>query len=103
MILAIFRNGNEVTPLNMLGMVICLSGIFAHVLRKAMASENGSKSVPRLNLEDLSSDDDDNDSENRYFRPRSSANSKTKIEDLPLLCNSDSEDDLNISPSKKYR
>ena len=34
MILAIFRNGNEVTPLNMLGMVICLSGIFAHVLRK---------------------------------------------------------------------
>ena len=37
--LAVIRNGNEVTPINLLGMVICLLGIFAHVIRKALKAD----------------------------------------------------------------
>ena len=85
-------------------MIICLSGIFAHVIRKAITAEE--PHVPKLNLEDLnsSSDDDDNgfNTSQEIFRPRSNP-STTKIEGLPLLYDSESEDDLKIGSDKKVR
>ena len=55
-----FRNGNEVTFINLCGMVICLLGIFAHVIRKAIkADEIQEKSNLFEQLSLSSSEDDD--------------------------------------------
>jgi len=90
LILAIFRNGNEVTPINFFGMVICLCGIFAHIIRKTLATEE-KKSVPKLNLNELSSSSDDDDNGKELFRPRLIP-SKTKFDGIPLLDDTDDSD-----------
>ena len=63
--LAVFRNGNEVTFINLCGMVICLFGIFAHVIRKAIKTDelqdsaNRSTKKGRFESISLSSSEDD--------------------------------------------
>ena len=71
-------------------MVICLCGIFAHIIRKTLATEE-KKSVPKLNLNELSSSSDDDDNGKELFRPRLIP-SKTKFDGIPLLDDTDDSD-----------
>ena len=71
-------------------MVICLCGIFAHIIRKTLATEE-KKSVPKLNLNELSSSSDDDDNGKELFRPRL-ISSKTKFDGIPLLDDTDDSD-----------
>ena len=71
-------------------MVICLCGIFAHIIRKALATEE-KPLVPKLNLNELSSSSDDDDDGNELFRPRSNP-STTKFDGVPLLYDTDDSD-----------
>ena len=61
-------------------MVICLLGIFAHVLRKSLKSEPQSEPLKHLNL---SSDSEDED----FFRPRAKSSQSPILpkEGFPLL------------------
>ena len=54
-----FRNGNEVTFINLCGMVICLLGIFAHVIRKAIKADEIQEKSNRFEQLSLSSSEDD--------------------------------------------
>lgn len=80
--LAIFRNGNEVTGVNIIGMIICLFGIAAHVIRKAFKSDEV-KTVKRFELSSDSSSDSDG-----FSRLTSPIFPK---EGLPLLDDDDSD------------
>ena len=55
-----------------------------------MATEE--KSVPKLNLNELSSSSDDDDDGNELFRPRNPNPSKTKFDGVPLLDDTDDSD-----------
>ena len=93
--LAIVRNHNEVTKLNLCGMVICLLGIFAHVLRKSLKTEPQSEHLKHLNLS--------SDSENEeFFRPRAKSSQSPILpkEGFPLLDDSDSEEYIEMSRNR---
>ena len=89
--LAIVRNHNEVSQLNLCGMVICLLGIFAHVLRKSLKSEE-LQSTPHHHLNLSSSDDEE------FFRPRTKEQSPIlPNEGFALLDDSDSEEYIEMN------
>ena len=89
--LAIVRNHNEVSQLNLCGMVICLLGIFAHVLRKSLKSEE-LQSTPQHHLNLSSSDDEE------FFRPRTKEQSPVlPNEGFALLDDSDSEEYIEMN------
>lgn len=97
--LAIVRNHNEVSQLNLCGMVICLLGIFAHVLRKSLKSDPSEFTPNHLNL----SSDSDSDGE-EFFRPRTKEQSPIfPKEGLPFLEDSDSEEYIEMDNKKSNR
>ena len=58
--LAVIIKGNEITFINLCGMVICLLGIFAHVIRKTIkADEIQNVANPKKRFEEMSSSEDD--------------------------------------------
>ena len=78
-------------------MVICLLGIFAHVLRKSLKSEESTPHHPHLNLS--SSDDEE------FFRPRTKEQSPIlPNEGFALLDqNSDSEEYIEMNHHHRNR
>ena len=124
LILAIVRNGNEVSTINAIGMVVCLTGITAHVIRKASGSDNSSAKKSAYAKVSVHSDDDEGNSGDgglassgsegdfgglRSSRGRSrvsyvDASSVINVkESLPLLSdNSDSEEEeVNVKSGRK--
>jgi hypothetical protein len=104
--LAVIINGNEITFINLCGMVICLLGIFAHVIRKTIkADEIQNAANPKKRFEEMSSSEDDLE-----FRHEARFNSMRRPimtkEGLPLLDN-DSEDsdeiDMKTAATKSSR
>ena len=89
--MAIVRNHNEVTQLNLCGMVICLLGIFAHVIRKSLKSDAPQPSHHQLNLSSDSSDEE-------FFRPRAKSSQSPIFpkEGFSLLDDSDSEEYIEM-------
>ena len=58
--LAVIIKGNEITFINLCGMVICLMGIFAHVIRKTINSDEIQNTAnPKKRFEEMSSSEDD--------------------------------------------
>ena len=80
--LAVFRNGNQVSSVNVIGMVICLMGIFAHVCRKALKDQE----IPKKVYEMSSSEEDE-----RVFSPI------LPKEGLPLLEDESSESEIETT------
>ena len=103
--LAVIRNGNEITSINLLGMVICIFGILAHMIRKAFKSDNAIKSNQKFDELTLSSDSEDfNDFSHQRFENRRN-NLQSPIfpkEGLPLL-ESDSEEDSEVELQNNSR
>lgn len=104
--LAVIIKGNEITFINLCGMVICLLGIFAHVIRKTIkADEIQNAANPKKRFEEMSSSEDDLEfrHEARFNSMRSPIMTK---EGLPLLDN-DSEDsdeiDMKTAATKSSR
>lgn len=97
--LAIFINGNEVSAINLLGMVICVVGIAAHVGRKAMqTSTEPSSSMNDFQLETNSEDDGGSGLSSNRSRSRSNYVDVNAVllkdsSSLPLLSDHSSDDD----------
>ena len=73
---SIVRNGRELVPLNIVGMIICLGGIAAHVVRKATQPSEGNKNqIQKLRNRNtsprkyamLSQSSSESDSDNQMF------------------------------------
>lgn len=98
--LAVFRNGNEISSVNMVGMFVCLLGIFAHVIRKALKADEVEATARRPSLaasfDDLSSSEDLDEHEDFFRRVRSRVPENIGKEGLPLLNDSDEESDAEI-------
>jgi len=96
--LAVFRNGNEVTFINLCGMVICLFGIFAHVIRKAIKTDeiqdSVTKSAKKGRFESISLSSSEDDLDFQHDSRFSSMPIQTK-EGLPLLEDSEDSDEID--------
>ncbi len=116
LILAIVRNGNEVSVINGIGMVVCLTGITAHVIRKATRRDFDSSSTlsdgrrsayEKVSLHcsddeaanNLTSDSEDSNFRPTSRRPRSFVDASSVInvkESVPLLSDdSDSAEEVS--------